>query len=271
MLTAYLRQDEDCGATLEDQGRDDRFQRRSCVGGRVLSGMRVVVFGASGPTGRRIVDQAVAGGNRVVAVTRRPERIAERDRVTVVGADAADRRAVDEAVAGSDAVLSALGVPYGRKPISIYSTGVANIVLAMEGHGVRRLVVVSSAPLDPDYLASDSWMFSRILEPLFMRRPGRTTYEDMARMEAVVRSSKLDWTVVRSSWLFEADQVSDYRLAEGTAEGMYTARSDLAAAMLAQLGDERFKRRTVAVNTTAGTPGLITQIWRENIRGAGRR
>jgi putative NADH-flavin reductase len=233
--------------------------------------MRIVVFGANGPTGRQLVTQALAAGHQVAAVTRRPVRVPPRDRLTVVGADVADAGAVDAAIAGSDAVLSALGVPYSRKPIRVYSQGATNIVAAMQRHGVRRLVVVSSAPLDPAYRASDSWFFTRVMEPLFMRRPGRTTYEDMRRTESLVQASHLDWTIIRSCWLFDAAAVTDYQLAEHTAKGMFTARADLAASMLAQLSDDRFVRKVTAVSTTAGTPGIIRQVWREGIVKAMKR
>jgi putative NADH-flavin reductase len=227
--------------------------------------MRIVVFGANGPTGRQVVDQALAAGHRVVAVTRRPDRMPARDRLDVVGADVADAGAVGAAVAGGDAVLSALGVSYSRRPISVYSVGAANIIAAMHRHGVKRLAVVSSAPLDPAYRPSSSLLFTRVLEPLFMRRPGRTTYADMRVMESLVRASDLDWTIVRSCWLFDAAVVSDYRLAEDSAEGMFTARADLAAAMLAMLDDDRSVHKVVGVSTTAGTPGIVRQIWREGI------
>jgi hypothetical protein len=125
--------------------------------------------------------------------------------------------------------------------------------------------VVSSAPLDPGYRASDSFFFTRVLEPLLMRRPGRTTYDDMRRMESLVRASDLDWTIIRSCWLFDAAAVTDYRLAENNASGMFTARADLAASMLAQLDDDRFIRKAAGVTTTTGTPGIIQQIWREGI------
>jgi putative NADH-flavin reductase len=63
----------------------------------------------------------------------------------VVRADVTDAAAVDTAVAGGDAVLSALGVSYTRKPVTVYSAGTASIIAAMENHGVRRLVVTGSA------------------------------------------------------------------------------------------------------------------------------
>lgn len=232
-----------------------------------VTGMRIVVFGASGPTGRHILAQARACGNEVVAVTRRPESIPRHERVRVVQVDATDPQGVESVVVGADAVLSALGVPFGRAAIDLYSSGTANILRAMRVHAVRRLVVVSAAPLDPDYRASEGWLFTRVFEPLFIRVPGRTTYEDLARMEGLVASSDRDWTIVRSSWLFETDEVSDYQLTTGTPHGMYTARPDLAAAMLALLDDRRSRNTIVSVNTTTGTPRLSTQIWRENIRG----
>jgi len=225
--------------------------------------MQLTIFGASGKTGRRLVEQALGAGHTVTAVTRRPASIPPRAGLSVVGADVADT--VDATIAGSEAVLSALGVSYSRKPISVYSQGATNIIAAMHRHGVKRLVVVSSAPLDPAYRASDSFFFTRVLEPLFMRRPGRTTYDDMRQMESLVRASDLDWTIIRSCWLFDAAAVTDYRLAEHSAGGMSTARADLAASMLAQLADDRFVRRVVGVTTTAGTPSIIRQIWREGI------
>jgi uncharacterized protein YbjT (DUF2867 family) len=106
----------------------------------IVKGMRIVVFGANGPTGHQLLDQALAAGHQVVAVTRRPDTMPARDGLTVAGADVADVEAVSAAVAGADAVLSTLGVPFSRRPITVYSTGARTIIAAMREHGVRRLV-----------------------------------------------------------------------------------------------------------------------------------
>ena len=42
--------------------------------------------------------------------------------------------------------------------------------------------------------------------------------------------------------------------------------SDLAACLLAQLPGSQYVRKTVGVVTTAGTPGIVRQIWQEGIR-----
>jgi putative NADH-flavin reductase len=228
--------------------------------------MRIVVFGANGPTGRELVGQALAAGHQVTAVTRHPEQILPRERLAVAGADATDAGAVSAAIAGSDAVLSALGVPYTRKTVTLYSTGTANIIAAMQDHGVRRLVVTGSAALDPGYRSTDWVLFRQVMEPLFMRLPGKTVYADNRRMEALIRASSLEWTIVRACWLFSARQVSDYQICEDSIRGMFTARADLAAFLLAQLADDRFVRRSVGVVTTTGTPSIVQQIWREGIK-----
>ncbi|WP_371500778.1 NAD(P)H-binding protein [Kitasatospora sp. NBC_00374] len=228
--------------------------------------MRIVVFGASGPTGRQVVEQALASGFEVTAVTRRPEGVAPRAGLTVVGADVADPAAVDAAVAGRDAVLSVLGVPFSPAPVTVYSQGVANILAAMERHGVRRLVAVSSSVTDPKWRPSGEFFFNHVMDPLVNRRLGRTLHEDMRRMESVIRASGVVWTIVRPSGLFDHPAPTDYQVAEDRADGLFTARADLAAAMLAQLRDDRYGRRAMAVITTAVRPSILGLIWREAVK-----
>jgi nucleoside-diphosphate-sugar epimerase len=227
--------------------------------------MHVVIFGANGPTGRLLTARALAAGHQVTAVTRHPGDISPRIGLRVAYADATDAGTVSAAVAGSDAVLSALGVPYSRRPVSLYSAGTAGIITAMRDHGIRRLVVASTAAADPGYHASDSAFFTRVMEPLFMRSPGRTVYDDNRRMEAVVQGSGLDWTIVRACWLFNSAGVSEYQTCEGSPHGMFTARADLAACLLAQLTSDRTAGTTIGVRTVAGTPSIPAQIWREVI------
>ena len=227
--------------------------------------MRVAIFGANGPTGRLLTVQALAAGHQVAAVTRHPGDIPPRVGLRVVQADATDPGTVSAAVAGSDAVVSVLGVPYSRRPVSLYSAGTASIITAMRDKGVRRLVVAGTAAADPGYHGSDSPFFSLVMEPLFMRRPGRTVYDDNRRMETAVQASGLDWTIVRACWLFNSAGISDYLVCEGSPHGMFTARADFAACLLAQLASDRPARVTIGVRTVAATPSIPAQIWHEVI------
>lgn len=132
--------------------------------------MRITVFGANGPTGRLLTGQALAAGHQVTAVTRQPESfLLHHDRLEIVGADVLDPVAVDAVVAQRDAVLSTLGVPAGKEPISTYSRGVGTIVAAMERHRVRRLPVVSSSGVDPHPYSDGGVLFNRVLRVAGLR------------------------------------------------------------------------------------------------------
>ena len=226
--------------------------------------MRIVVFGATGPTGRLLTGQALESGHDVVAVTRRPGEFPLRhERLTVEGADVHDGEAVDRVVAGADAVLSALGVPFTRKPVTVYSDGVRGITAAMSRHGVKRIVAVSSSAVEPHRHADGGFLLNRVMQPLIVATIGKTTYADMRVMEQHLRDGDLQWTVVRSAGLFDAPAATAYSLYEGESPGVFTSRADLAACLLDQVADARFLRRTVEVNTTEGIPTIWQVIRRE--------
>lgn len=230
--------------------------------------MRIVVFGANGATGRLVVRQALAAGYGVVAVTRRPAEFpfAHR-RLTVTGADVHDGEAVARAVCGTDAVLSSLGVPFSRHPITVYSEGMVNIAAAMSRHGVKRVVAVSSSATQPSLHADGGFLLNRVIQPLVTATIGRTTYTDMREMERFLRGSDLDWTVMRPSGLFDAPAVSAYRLDEDRADGVFTSRVDLAASIVAQLASTTWVGKCVAVTTSEGTPTIWQMMRREAFRG----
>jgi putative NADH-flavin reductase len=229
--------------------------------------MNIVVFGANGPTGQLLTKQALASGHTVTAVTRHPEVFPLRNaRLQVMRGNVFDRSSVEQAVAGQDAVLSTLGVPYSRKPITLYSQGTAHIVQAMNHYGVRRLVCVSSSATDPQTRYHDDgggFIFEKILKPIIINTIGRTLYADMQQMETLVMNSDLDWTIVRPSGLFETPAVTNYQVAEASIRGMYTSRADLADCMLQQLSTDQYLHKTVALATLSGLPTMFQLIVRE--------
>lgn len=231
--------------------------------------MKIAVFGANGATGRLVVSLALDAGHEVVAVTRDPEKFPfRRDNLRIFKADVHDAASVSNAIAGCDAVLSTLGVPFTREPITVYSTGVKNMITAMRREGLKRLVVVSSSATYPHYHADGGFLLNRVMQPLVTATIGKTTYEDMRRMEELVRESGLDWTIMRPSGLFDLPDVTDYRIDEDAAPGVFTSRADLAASMLAQLHDDRFVRKNVAVTTTAVRPKLLQLVFKEAFKKA---
>ena len=221
--------------------------------------MHIVVFGANGATGRILTQQALDDGHIVTAMTRHPEQFPlHHSSLRVVPGDVFDLAAVERAVAGQDAVLSTLGVPFTRKPIAVYSRGIANIIAAMKRYGVRRLVCVSSSVTDGAHDTGGGFIFDKVMQPLVIATIGRTTYTDMRQMEAEIASSGLDWTIVRPSGLFATPGVTRYQMAEGHMRGQFTSRADLANCMLRQLTSDEYLHKAVAVITTAAHPSMLS-------------
>src|SRR5690349_15926699 len=135
---------------------------------------KIVVFGANGQTGRLLVRQALGQGYAVKAVTRHPETFPIRDEgLQVLKGDVYDAATVEQAVAGQDAVLSTLGVPFGSKPIKVYSEGMENIIRAMKKAGVRRLVCVTSAATDTQAGPHGGFFFEKVLQPFVVEVIGK--------------------------------------------------------------------------------------------------
>src|SRR5919201_3462850 len=99
--------------------------------------MNIVIFGASGQTGRLLTRHVLDAGHSAVAVTRRPDDFPfTHPRLSIARADARDD-GLAWVVDGADAVLSTLGVTFTRQPVDTYSVGTANIITAMVEVGVR--------------------------------------------------------------------------------------------------------------------------------------
>jgi putative NADH-flavin reductase len=232
--------------------------------------MKLVIFGANGPTGRLTTEQALAEGHTVTAVTRHPESFPlSGAALRVVRADALDPEAVDRVVAGHDAVISTLGVPYGSEAPTTFSESARHIVAAMTAHGIRRLVCVTSTGVPMKPPPGETLLYRKVVVPMLLKM-GRPLYEDAGRMEEIVAGSGLDWTVIRPSGLFDGDRVTGYTVGAPQMVGRFTSRRDLADALIREAVEGRNLRSVVEVITTEGTPSVYRVFLKEALRVGGK-
>lgn len=230
--------------------------------------MKTVIFGANGQTGRLLTQRALDAGHSAVAVTRHPDDFPIADpNLTVAGADVHDAAALVDIVAGCDVVLSTLGVPFTREPVDTYSVGTANIVAAIHETDALRLVMVSSTGTYHYPGRTGAPFALRLFEPAITRTIGKTVYDDMRRMEEIVRDSALDWTIVRPSGLFDLPYITEYVAGEGDPVGAFTSRGDLADYLVALAGRPG-NHDTVTISTIADTPTMWQMMRREAFKSA---
>ncbi|MGI5242836.1 NAD(P)-dependent oxidoreductase [Dactylosporangium sp. CA-139066] len=220
--------------------------------------MKLTIIAASGGTGRHILDQALAAGHDVTAVVRNPRKL-DGTAVRVVATDLShpDGAALREAIAGADAVLSALGATNAAEE-GVAERGTKAVIEAMQATGVRRLVVLSAAPIGtvaspqrpnpPKHDPGDGF-FMRHLGAPFARTKFRAHYADLAAMEDAVRSSGLDWSISRPPMFTDKPLTGTYREALGrnVRGGFSIPRADVAHHMLALVPRPETVAQTVGV------------------------
>ena len=222
--------------------------------------MKITIFAATGGIGRQALEQAIAAGHDVTAVVRDPRNLPATP-ARVLTADLADAEpaALSSAVAGAGAVLSCLGSrSKADAEAGIVWHGTLAITAAMRASGVRRIIVVSAAPVGtvpsparpapPRYDPGDGFLLRHLLVPV-VKAALRASYADLARMEDVLRDSDLDWTVVRPPRLTGKPLTGTYRMAydQNLRHGMSISRADVAHVMLRVLAEPQTFRRTVSV------------------------
>ncbi|WP_030671934.1 NAD(P)-dependent oxidoreductase [Streptomyces cellulosae] len=212
--------------------------------------MKITVFGATGGIGGEIVRQALASGHEVTAVVRDPARLVvggseNEGRLEVFRADLRDPEAVRGAVAGREAVLSGLGARR-RKDAGVAARLTRTVLRAMEAERVRRLLVVSAAPVGP--APEEDGGLDRAIRGL-VSAVLRDVYTDLREMEAEVSRSDTDWTLVRPPRLQDKPVSGRYRSVIGgfPAKGRFIGRADVAHAMLAMAGDARAVKEGVGL------------------------
>ena len=203
--------------------------------------MNLVIFGASGGTGRHLVEQALASGHVVTVLVRHPATFSVRhEQLTLIQGDVLDITRVEVAMEGQDAVLSALGTNQ-RGPVSLCTDGIQNILTAMTHHHVRRLLVVSA------YGATES--HHRNLYNLLLWSLLKEKMVDKERMEQVIKQSDVDWTLIRPSFLTNGSRTQRYRSSPDIHMRVtsHISRADVADFMLQHIQDTASVHKALAL------------------------
>ena len=206
--------------------------------------MRIVIFGASGGTGKELVRQGVERGHQVTAFVRNPHALpTAQGNVRPVVGDALDPQAVSTAIEGQEAVLSALG-PRTLAKDPLLPESMWHILAAMKSHSVPRLVVLGAAGVWPGAtrdLSAGGKLIMSFLHSVMLKQ----VFSEHRDMQRQIQNSTTQWTIVQPPFLSNAAGRGQYRVAADTlpSRGMRIARADVAHFMLAQLGSPEWVRK----------------------------
>jgi uncharacterized protein YbjT (DUF2867 family) len=199
--------------------------------------MKIVVLGATGRTGRLVVEQALTRGHEVVAYVRNPQGIAASPALEIAVGQLDDMLALKAAINGADAVLVCLGTKGKRmkKIVDLMQKSVPSIIKAMKEANVPRLVLESA------YGVGDT---AGLIARVIYKTVVGAIYRDKERSEALLLGSGLKWTSVYPVILTDgppadAVEVRSMTQVHKVAGMPKVSRADVARVMLDAARDDR--------------------------------
>ncbi len=192
---------------------------------------RVLLLGATGGIGRRVLPRLLVAGHHVTTLSRRADAFAAGPATRPMVGDVTDPAAVAAAVDGQDVVISALGVAT-LKPDDTLARGTENVLGAMNGHGVDRLIAVTGNGLG----VNGGFVVDKIVTPLLLKN----VKADAEAQEASIRRSTPHWTIIRPFRLVDRWPSLRYQVADTfsrTLIARWTTREDVARCVVDQVHD----------------------------------
>jgi putative NADH-flavin reductase len=157
--------------------------------------MNVVLYGATGKAGSRILHELLSRGHEVVAVSREPAKLADAPGITIKEGDLTSSSQIASIIKGSDAVVSAYGPPFDDTDQLLGVT--LRQIEAVRAVGNTRLLVVGGAgslQVAPGVTLIDSGHLPEAWKPIAISH---------GKVLELLKASGIDWTYFSPAAFFE--------------------------------------------------------------------
>ena len=174
--------------------------------------MKILLLGATGRTGKHIIEEAVKRGHKISAIARNPEKLKDFT-IDITQGSPYDYETVENAITGCEAVINTLNVsrksdnPWAplAAPKDMISKSASNAIKAMGKIGIKRFVALSTLG------AGRSWKnIPFILKLIVSASNLKYAFRDHGKQEELLENSSVDYTICR------APMLSDKRNDRGT-------------------------------------------------------
>ena len=200
---------------------------------------KVLVIGASRGIGLETVKAALLAGHNVRALARSAAKISIQNAgLEKVPGNALDSSTIRSALQGVDVVVQTLGVDIAPRSIfertTLFSQSTRILVDAMKIANVKRLIAVTGLGAG-DSRGHGGLLYDAVAFPLLLKR----VYDDKDVQEWIIRSSGLDWTIVRPGLLTNRPASGRYHILTAAEDWRFglISRADVADFIVRQIED----------------------------------
>ena len=211
--------------------------------------MKLLIFGATGGTGKLVVQQSLSKGHEVTAFVRNPEKLVISDpSLNIVRGDILQPSTIDLIMPGHDAVLCCIGAP-ANKALQLRSEGTKNILASMKKNGVSRFICQTSLGFDDSKIVLNNtpFVFRKIIVPFLLKK----TFAEHSVQERFITQSDTNWTIVRPGTMINSVMTGQYKHGfdyNDTSLKVKIARADVAHFMLEQLHNSGYNKKITGIS-----------------------
>ncbi len=203
--------------------------------------MKIVLFGASGKTGRILLELALEAGHQVTAVVRDTSKITiSNENLTVKIADLFDKNSVISVAKGNDLAISCLGGDANNKS-TLLSDMISVIVPAIKEAGVKEMFHISSAGIHNE--------MPGVIAKIFVNLFFKNAIADHKIATECIMNSGLDYLIARPLSLTEGEMTKNFRISDISVPkgGKNISRADVAYFLAEAIGNEDYKNKSIAL------------------------
>lgn len=181
--------------------------------------MKILLLGATGRTGKHIIEEAIKRGHKISAIARNPEKLKD-FQIEITQGTPYDYETVEKAITGCEAVINTLNVsrksdnPWAplTAPKDMISKSASNAIKAMEKAGIKRFVALGTLG------AGRSWKKIPFTLKLIVSSSNlKYAFHDHGKQEEILEKSSVDYTICRAPMLSdERNDIGAVSTPEGT-------------------------------------------------------
>ena len=212
--------------------------------------MKITILGSTGFVGKVLIKKAIAAGYQVKTLARNPEKLEEiKDKIEIIEGSVFESSSVEAAIEGAEAVLSTIGPPQTGKPFDPYQyeKAMKDIVRIMDKHGIKRYIHIGGAAHQGG--ENEVWNFNRKFLRFFLNLFGKQILVAKHLEWEVLKSSDLDWTLVRPPRIANETASGSISVDEKNLKNLKVSVEDLTDFILQQISSKEWIRKAPLISS----------------------
>ncbi len=207
--------------------------------------MRLLIFGATGKTGKYLIEQGLHAGHTITAFVRNPKKLQQRKNYLIsFSGNISNQSDILHAMKGQEVVISVLGNKTSNvfwKSNTTISEGLKNIIHGMHIRRVKRILFVTSFGISDNIFLPEKILINVFLHNVFA---------DLPTQEKLIKESGLEYTIVRPARLVDGQKTGKYKAEENLPIWPWSkiTRSDVADFILHTIQNKNMIQKTITLS-----------------------